>query len=137
MTWLAMTCPGHAQGFLRSADSGRINWFGGHAVMRSLRLIQAIALSLLLIGMQLGSELHALEHVGEALKHSPDHSWTTSGDEQCAICALLAGAATAIAGKVDVGPSEPATHFKPRLALTAIAADAPSYYSSRAPPVPL
>jgi hypothetical protein len=57
-----------------------MNRFGVYAVIRSLRLIKAIALPLLLIGMHLGSELHALEHIGEALKHSPNHSCSTSGD---------------------------------------------------------
>jgi dihydrodipicolinate synthase/N-acetylneuraminate lyase len=87
--------------------------------------------------MQLGSDVHALEHVGEALKHSPKHSWTVSGDELCATCALFAGGATAIAGTVDVAPVKPATCFERRSASSLIAAAAPSYYSSRAPPVPL
>ena len=104
------------------------------AVIRPPRLLHAIALSLLLVGMQLGSELHALEHFGEALKHTPDHSWTASGDELCPICAMFAGGANAIAGTFDPATVTPTAESVPRVASTSIATAAPSYYYSRAPP---
>src|SRR5438046_2109749 len=106
-------------------------------MIRRSRLLYAIALSLLLVGMQLGSELHALQHFGEALKHTTDHSWTQYGDELCPICTLFAGGANAIAGKVDLAAIAPAHHCSLRFTSTSIAAAAPSYYSSRAPPAPL
>lgn len=101
---------------------------------RPFRLIQAIALSLLLVGTQLGSELHALEHVGEALKHTADHSWNKAGDALCPVCALFAGGANAISGKVSLANVTPGADSKLRFASTSIATAAPSYYSSRAPP---
>jgi len=107
------------------------------AVIRPLRLLRAIALSLLLIGMQLGSELHALEHIAEALNHTPDHSWTAPDDEQCLFCALFAGGANGITGTVELVAVAPAAESNLRLASTSIATAAPSYYSSRAPPAPL
>jgi hypothetical protein len=106
-------------------------------VIRPPRLLHALALSLLLVGMQLGGELHALEHFEEALKHTPDHSWTASGDEPCPICALFAGGANAIAGTVDPATVVPAAEANLRLASKSIATAAPSYYFSRAPPAPL
>ena len=62
-----------------------------------------LALSLLLVWTQLASGLHALEHIREALKQTPDHSLNVPGDEVCAMCALFAGGASALAGDIESG----------------------------------
>jgi len=94
----------------------------------------ALLLSLLLVGMQLGSSVHAIEHFGDALKQTSDHSLGTQHLEQCPICALFAGGSNAAAG--DAGAATPVTvsEREPAFASVSVAARAPSYYSSRAPP---
>jgi hypothetical protein len=72
-------------------------------MIRLHRLLSTLVLSLLLAGMQLGGELHALTHFGEALKQTTDHSLAAPSDEPCPICTLFAGGANAAAGDVDVG----------------------------------
>jgi hypothetical protein len=103
-------------------------------MIRLHRLTFAFVLSLLLVGMQLGGELHALEHLREALKQTPDHSLTAPHDEPCPICALFAGGANAAAGDVDNAPVPVVAQGNPKLAPASIATPAPCYYSSRAPP---
>jgi hypothetical protein len=93
-----------------------------------------LALSLLLVWTQLASGLHALEHIKEALNQTQDHSLNVPGDEVCAMCALFAGGASAVAGDIDRGYEAFATNETPRSASASIAAAAPSYYCSRAPP---
>ena len=93
-----------------------------------------LVLSLLLVGMQLASGLHALEHIREALNQTRDHSLSAPNDEVCAMCALFAGSASAVAGDIDRGCEVLATDEAPRSASAWIAAAAPSYYQSRAPP---
>jgi hypothetical protein len=101
---------------------------------RPHRLLFTLVLSVLLVGMQLASGLHALEHVREALKQTQDHSLGVPDDEVCAMCALFAGSASAVAGDIDCGCEVLATDEAPQSALAWIAAAAPSYYHSRAPP---
>ena len=98
------------------------------------RLSFALLLSLLLVGMQLGSSVHAIEHFGDALKQSPDHSLGKQHLEQCPICASFAGGSNAAAG--DAGATAPAAVSASRFAFAprSIPTPAPSYYSSRAPP---
>ena len=100
----------------------------------SRRPLVALVLALLLVGMQYGAQLHALEHVGNALKHTPDHSFTTPGNELCAMCALFAGGASALSGKPDAGFVAPDAREITLSLHASLAADTPSYYSSRAPP---
>ena len=100
----------------------------------SRRPLVALVLALLLVGMQYGAQLHALEHVGNALKHTPDHSFTTPGNELCVMCALFAGGASALSGTPDAGFATPDARENTLLPYASIAAAAPSYYSSRAPP---
>jgi len=103
-------------------------------VTRLDRLTATLVLSLLLVGMQLGGELHALTHFGEALKQTTDHSLVAPSDEPCPICTLFAGGANAAAGDVDVGALAGVVEANPFSAPASIATPAPSYYSSRAPP---
>jgi hypothetical protein len=103
-------------------------------MIRLHRLLSTLVLSLLLAGMQLGGELHALSHFGEALKQTTDHSLAAPADEPCPICALFAGGANAAADDVDVGTLAAVVEANPSSAPASIATPAPSYYSSRAPP---
>jgi len=101
---------------------------------RPRHALAALVLALLLIAMQYGAQLHALEHLGNALKHTSDHSWTAPGDERCTMCALFAGGASALAGKADAGFVAPDARERTSPPHDSLAAHAPSYYSSRAPP---
>lgn len=94
----------------------------------------ALVLALLLVGMQYGAQLHALEHVGNALKHTPDHSFTVPGNEMCVTCALFAGGASALSGEPHAGFVAPDARENTPPSYASVAAAAPSYYSSRAPP---
>jgi hypothetical protein len=104
-------------------------------VIRSRHPFVAFALALLIVGVQYGAQLHALEHLSEELKRTPDRSFTTPPDsELCAICALFAGGANAVASETDQARFAIATEANPHFAPASIATPAPSYYSSRAPP---
>ena len=94
----------------------------------------ALVLALLLVGMQYGAQLHALEHVGNALKHTPDHSFTTPGNELCVMCALFAGGASALSGEPHAGSAAPDARENTLPPYASLAAAPPCYYSSRAPP---
>jgi hypothetical protein len=104
------------------------------SMSRFHRLAPTLVLSLLLVGMQLGSELHAIAHVGESLRHTSDYSLIAPVDETCAMCALFAGGANAAAGDNDAPTIAVSDETAPRLAPASIATRAPAYYSSRAPP---
>jgi len=101
---------------------------------RPHRLLFTLVLSLLLVGTQLASGLHALEHIKEALNQTQDHSLNVPGDVVCAMCALFAGSTSAVAGDIDRGYEALATYETPRSTSAWIAPAAPSYYRSRAPP---
>lgn len=103
-------------------------------MIRLHRLLSTLVLSLLLFGMQLGGELHALDHFGEALKQTPDHSLAAPADEACPICALFAGGANAATADADIATLAVVAEADPISAPASIATPAPSYYSSRAPP---
>ena len=106
-------------------------------MIRRHRVLLAVVLSLLLVGMQLQSRVHALEHVGEMLRHDADRSLILPVPDACATCALFAGGANAIAcDSVDIAPEVARTEV-PSCAFASFAPDAPSYYLSRAPPSPL
>ena len=103
-------------------------------VARSRRPLFALILSLLLLGAQVQAQLHAFEHVREALGHSRDHSLVAPSDAACAECRLLAGSANAIAG--DIGEAAIMLVAQER-ALSAPVSVTPafsSYYQTRAPP---
>ena len=103
-------------------------------VARSRRPLFALILSLLLLGAQVQAQLHALEHVREALGHSRDHSLVAPSDGACVECMLVAGSANAIAG--DIGEVA-VTLVAQEHALSAAASVTPAfftYYQTRAPP---
>jgi hypothetical protein len=104
-------------------------------VSRLFRPHFALALSLLLLGMQLEGPLHALTHVGEALGHSPDHSLLVPNDEPCAECTLLAAGASALASAADAGAAALAFQERPQ---PAPVSNTPAFSSCtriRGPPV--
>ena len=98
------------------------------------RALLALFLSLLLIVVQLQAQVHALGHVGEMQRHTPEHSLVAPVDEACAMCALFAGGASAIACDTSEGWVAPTADELPSCADASWAPAAPSYYLSRAPP---
>jgi hypothetical protein len=103
-------------------------------VTPSRRALFALILSLLLLAVQLEGQRHALQHIGEALRHSRDHSLVAPSDSGCVECTLLAGASSAVSG--DSGEAKataPAQEVTPA-APVPIAPAFFSYYESRAPP---
>lgn len=101
----------------------------------ALRLVRVVALSLLLVGVQHGALLHALEHDGEALRHAQGKSFSVPDDEVCAICALFAGGANALSDHAEPAAAVFFGEEDPPYAPTPIVAAAPNFYESRAPPV--
>jgi len=104
-------------------------------VTRSRRPFFALLLSLLLVGVQVQAQLHALEHVREALSHSRDHSLVAPSDAACAECTLLAGGANALAGGGDDIAATLAAQERPQPAPVSVTPAFSSYYQTRAPPV--
>ena len=103
-------------------------------MIRRNRALLTLLLSLLLFGMQLQRQAHALEHFGETMRHGPEHSLLLPAAEACATCALLAAGANAMpCDAVDVAPDVVAAET-PSFALASFERAAPSYYLSRAPP---
>jgi hypothetical protein len=93
-----------------------------------------LLLSLLAVTAQLGGAMHALSHVGDAFGGSPEHSLSAAQDDACAMCALYAGGASALTGDSNAGralaaPLETSTAHR-----VSVAAAAPDFYRSRAPP---
>src|ERR1700758_4920529 len=99
---------------------------------RARHLFVAFLLALLVVGVQYGGELHALEHVGEALRDAQGQFVGAPNDEVCAICALFAGGANAVASDAARAALALGAETKPQFAPTSIAASTPSWYSSRA-----
>ena len=104
-----------------------------HTMVHRHRALLTLLLSLLMLGMQLQAQAHALEHVGEMLRHSADHSVVPVADP-CATCALFAGGANAIGCDAAQSQLAFAAAETPPCAYASLAAAAPSYYLSRAPP---
>ena len=103
-------------------------------VARSRRPFFALILSLLLVGVQVEAQLHALSHVGEALAHSRDHSLVAPSAAACAECTLLAGGANALAGGGDDIAVTLAAQERPQPTPVSATPAFSSYYQTRAPP---
>jgi hypothetical protein len=106
-------------------------------MMRSRHPFAALVLALLLVGMQYGSQLHALEHIEEALKNAPHQSFGLPEDELCALCALFAGGANALTAEIDPDPPAFVSEEHRGYAPSSAARIAPRFYDSRAPPAGL
>jgi len=102
--------------------------------MRSRHPYLTFGSALLFVGVQSGAQLHALEHLRDSLRHTPDHSLTVPAQEACAMCVLFAGGANAAAGGDVAAFAAPDTGQTSSTPPASLAATAPSYYSSRAPP---
>ncbi|TMG83616.1 MAG: hypothetical protein E6H78_11855 [Betaproteobacteria bacterium] len=99
-------------------------------MIRALRLLFALALALLLSGMQLGAQLHALEHDGERLARPHGVALIIpTTDDVCAICASFAGAAPD-----HRFVANPFAESLVAVEFATLAGVAPVYYQSRAPP---
>ncbi len=104
--------------------------------MKALRTIAVAALSLLLVGMQLGALVHPYEHDGERIGRPHGAALLVPGaDELCPICAAFAAGAHASPAPDHAFCAEPLS--SPRIAreFTSFAGAAPAYYQSRAPPL--
>jgi len=104
-------------------------------VIRALRPLFAFALSLLLTGMQLGAQLHALEHDGERLARPHDAALLAPGaGEVCAVCAAFAGCSYAIRTSIHTIVVVPPRAARSTSAVAWMAGMPPAYYQTRAPP---
>jgi hypothetical protein len=102
----------------------------------ALNVVFTVVFSLLMLGMQLEGQRHALQHLGDQLHRQQENGMQhPQGEIACAECALLAGATNAIAGTTaSTMPAATDTErFDAQFLSQSIAA--PTYYSSRAPPV--
>jgi hypothetical protein len=103
--------------------------------MRRYRPIAAVLLALLLMLMQLGAQLHALEHDNDRLHRAHDSGMQApTADTACAICALFAGGAHAAAAGTTSHPEAVVEFGLASRAIALIAVASPSPYQSRAPP---
>jgi len=104
-------------------------------VTRSYRPFFALILSLLLVGMQLGAQLHALEHDGERLARPHGAALLVPAvDDVCAVCASFAGGSHAIPTSVLTIGVLPPRAARSTSAFASIAGTPPAYYQTRAPP---
>ena len=104
-------------------------------MIRALRLLFALALALLLSGMQLGAQLHALEHDGERLARPHGAALLVpDADDLCAVCASFAGGSHAIPTSVLTIGVPPPRIARSTSAFASIAGTPPAYYQTRAPP---
>ena len=89
-----------------------------------------------MLGMQLEGQRHALQHLGDRL-HRPHEQGLQlpQGEIVCAECALLAGTSNAVATSSASPLPVDATNERPDAQFLSQSVAAPTYYSSRAPPV--
>jgi hypothetical protein len=92
--------------------------------------------SLLMLGVQVEGQRHALQHLGDRL-HQPHEQGLhlPQGDIVCAECALLAGTSNAVAGSSTSGAPVVTANERFDAPFLSRSVTAPTYYSSRAPPV--
>jgi hypothetical protein len=99
-------------------------------------VVLTFVFSLLMLGMQLEGQRHALQHLADRL-HRPHQQGLQlpPGEIVCAECALLAGTSNAaVDSAATVLPVVAANErFDARFLSRSVSA--PTYYSSRAPPV--
>jgi hypothetical protein len=101
----------------------------------ALNVILTTVFSLLMLGMQLEGQRHALQHLGDQLHRTHEQGvQLPQGEVACAECSLLAGTSSAIAGSgfVPLAIAAVVERFDRDFSSRSVAA--PAYYSSRAPP---
>jgi hypothetical protein len=92
--------------------------------------------SLLMLGMQLEGQRHALQHLGERLHRPHEQGLQVPQSEiVCAECALLAGTSNAVAGDGAATLPVVAANERFHAPFSSRSVDPPAYYSSRAPPI--
>jgi hypothetical protein len=93
-------------------------------------------LSFLLLSMQQEVQVHALQHLGSQLTRSHQTELIVPhADSACVECALLAAGTSAAIGDSSSLASAVPVAERGWAAFRSHPADAPAYYSSRAPPV--
>ena len=102
---------------------------------RRYRTATALLFAFLLVAMQQGAQLHALEHVGGWLQRPHDSGLQLPVDDSvCATCALFAGGAGAAPAGTTPHATPIADFVAPQRPVTSATFDLPSSYLSRAPP---
>jgi hypothetical protein len=100
------------------------------------RTILLAVLSLLLLAMQQEGQLHSLSHLDSQAARAHDTGLAVPHDSgTCAECALLAAGSSGVAGNGAVFAFVSPVGERVVSGFRSRAADTPSYFSSRAPPV--
>ena len=102
----------------------------------SRTVLLTFVFSLLMLGMQLEGQRHALQHLGDRLHRPHEQGLQLPQSEiACAECKLLAGTSNAVAG--DGASTLPVVAANERFdaSFSSRSVDPPAYYSSRAPPI--
>ena len=102
----------------------------------SRTVLLTFVFSLLMLGMQLEGQRHALQHLGDRL-HRPHEQGLQlpQGEIVCAECALLAGTSNTVAGDGTSTLPVVAANERFHAPLSSRSVEPPAYYSSRAPPI--
>ena len=99
------------------------------------RTASVFVLSLLLFGMQLEAQRHAITHLGDALRGGHEQGVQQSIAEiPCVECALLAAGSHALPGNAAALSPSIIDRARVASAFVSYAVPAPAFYSSRAPP---
>ena len=97
--------------------------------------VRAVVVVFLLLMMQQAAQWHALDHLGAWLQNVHEQALhVPTPDGPCAICALFAGGASAVASEGASFPPPAATHVATACPETFLTTAAPSSYQIRAPP---
>lgn len=100
--------------------------------------ILTLLFAFLLLGMQQEMQLHALTHLADWLQVQQERTLQSSeSGAPCAECLLLAGGAYAAPADPVLIPQLAGSFEALQASAASRPADAPSYYSSRAPPASL
>lgn len=101
------------------------------------RRVLTCLLSVFLLLMQHEGLRHALDHLGAQLQRIEHSALERPTGDTCAECGLLAGGAGSIPATHPVSFAQAAPWVAVAAPFVTVAAAAPSYYQSRAPPVVL
>jgi hypothetical protein len=100
------------------------------------RAILLAVLSFLLLAMQQEGQLHALAHFGALTARPHDRGFASPHDSgACAECALLAAASHTVTGHAVTHALSAPAIARENAVFRSRPADAPAFFSSRAPPV--
>ncbi len=100
------------------------------------RPVLYVVLSFLLLAMQHEGLVHPFAHLGSQLERLDKTELALPhAGAACAECALLAAGSSAVLGDLPALQSSVPVVERVRFAFLSRVTDAPSYYSSRAPPV--